>query len=209
MTISVVEGERREHEPRLRRADVQVGAPGDGADTAEQPDLTDRGNRASTTSRDQSEQMRSSREHPAEAMTLGEYVHRRNGTPLGAPGSPRAMLSRSLGARSFAAFWQHWNPIWGYGLGRYVYAPVRRRAPAAVAVVATFVVSGILHDAAATVVRRSFTFVVTPWFLLLGISVLVARATRMDLSRRSWWSRATVNVAHLLGCLAAALHVGT
>lgn len=117
------------------------------------------------------------------------------------------MVSRSLGARSFAAFWQHWNPIWGYGLGKFVYAPVRRHAPAAAAVMITFLVSGIVHDAAVTIVRRSFTFMVTPWFLLLGLGVLVARATRVDLSRRPWWWRATVNLIYLVGSLAATVHV--
>ncbi len=72
-------------------------------------------------------------EHPARSLSLGEYVQRRNGAPLGGAGSLRIMLHRSLGARSFAAFWQHWNPIWGYALGRFAYArPVgssRRRSP--------------------------------------------------------------------------------
>ena len=145
--------------------------------------------------------------HPARAMTLGEYVHRRNGIPLGRAGSLRNMLSRSLGAESFAAFWQHWNPIWGYGLGRFVFAPVQRRVPSAIAVMVTFLVSGIVHDVAVTVVRRSFTLMVTPWFLLLGIGVLVARATHMDLSHRPWWWRAVVNLIYLIGCLAATVHV--
>ena len=139
--------------------------------------------------------------HPAQTMTLREYVLRRSGTRLGGPGSLRTMVSRSFGASSFAAFWQHWNPIWGYGLGRFVYAPVRRRAPAGVAVMATFLASGAAHDVAATLVRGSFTFVVTPWFLLLGVGVLVARATDMDLSRRPWWVRAAANAGYLAGCL--------
>jgi hypothetical protein len=143
--------------------------------------------------------------HPAETMTLREYVLRRSGTRLGGAGSLRTMLSRSFGASSFAAFWQHWNPIWGYGLGRFVYAPVRRRAPAAVGVMATFLVSGVAHDVAVTLVRGSFTFVVTPWFLLLGIGVLVARATGMDLSRRPWWVRAAANAGYLAGCLTVTL----
>lgn len=58
-----------------------------------------------------------------------------------------------------------------------------------------------------TIARRSVTFVVTPWFLLLAIGVLVARVTRMDLSRRPWWWRATVNLAYLLGSMVAALHL--
>ena len=139
-------------------------------------------------------------------MTLREYVLRQSGTRLGGAGSLRTMLARSFGASSFAAFWQHWNPIWGYGLGRFVYAPVRRRAPAGVAVMATFLASGAAHDVAATLVRGSFTFVVTPWFGLLGIGVLVARATGMDLSQRSWWVRAAANAGYLVGCLAVTLY---
>lgn len=145
--------------------------------------------------------------HPAQTMTLREYVLRRSGTRLGGAGSLRSMLSRSFGASSFAAFWQHWNPIWGYGLGRFVYAPVRRRAPAGVAVTATFLVSGAAHDIAVTLVRGSPTFVVTPWFLLLGIGVVVARATGMDLSRRPWWVRVAANAAYLAGCLVTTMYI--
>lgn len=58
--------------------------------------------------------------------TLAQYVALRNGVPLGDGRSLRNMLQRSFGAASFAGFWQQWNPIWGYGLGRYVYAPLRR-----------------------------------------------------------------------------------
>ena len=140
-------------------------------------------------------------------MTLGEFVLRRNGTPLGGAGSLQAMLARSFGARSFADFWRHWNPVWGYGLGRFVYAPVRRRAPAAVAVLATFLVSGVVHDAAATIVRGSPTFVVTPWFLLLAVGALAARTTGMDLSRRPWWVRAVANAGYLAGCLTVTMQV--
>lgn len=145
--------------------------------------------------------------HPTRAMSLGDYVQRRTGVPLGGAGSLRAMLQRSLGARSFAAFWQHWNPVWGYGLGRFVYAPARRLVPAPAAVLVTFLVSGLLHDAAATLVRRSPTFVVTPWFLLLALAVLASRATGMDLTRRPWWLRAVVNVTYVVGCLVASLHL--
>lgn len=144
--------------------------------------------------------------HPAEAMRLGEYVLRRSATRLGGAGSLRSMLARSFGAPSFADFWRHWNPIWGHGLARFVYAPVHRHAPAAVAVLTTFLVSGVVHDVAATLVRGSFTFVVTPWFLLLGIGVLVARATGMDLSRRPWWVRAAANAGYLAGCLTATVY---
>lgn len=141
-------------------------------------------------------------------MTLAEYVHRRNGVRLGGSGSLRNMLSRSLGAESFVVFWRHWNPIWGYALGRYIYIPLRRFVSPAPAVVATFVVSGALHDAAASVVRGSTTFVVTPWFFLLGVGVVAARLLGMDLSRRPFWWRAAVNLAYLGLSLLIVLMIG-
>ncbi len=41
----------------------------------------------------------------------------------------RNVFSRSLGAGWFAGFWRHWNLVWGYALGSYVYAPLRRFVP--------------------------------------------------------------------------------
>ncbi len=55
---------------------------------------------------------------PWRSLTLGQYVQHRNGVPLGDGKSLQNMLHRSLGAASFAGFWQYWNPIWGYGLGK-------------------------------------------------------------------------------------------
>lgn len=140
-------------------------------------------------------------------MTLAEYVRRRNGVPLGAPGSLGNMLRRSFGAPSFEGFWRHWNPIWSYGLGRFVYGPVRRRLPAAVAVLATFAVSGLLHDAAATLVHRGAVFVTTPWFLLVGLGVVLGRWFGMDLSGAPPWARGAAHLTWIGACLALALQL--
>ena len=104
-----------------------------------------------------------------QSLTLSQYVEFRNGVPLGDSKSFSNMLHRSLGAASFAEFWQYWNPIWGYGLGKYVYVPARRILPRAAAFIATFIVSGAIHDLATMVVGRSFAFLFTPWFFLLGV----------------------------------------
>ncbi len=133
--------------------------------------------------------------------TLAAHVQQRNGVPLGAPGSLRKMLIRSLGAPSFGSFWQHWNPVWGYALSRFIHAPLRRAVPSSIASFATFVVSGATHDLAVTLVRRSPTFVVTPWFILLGIGMLAGRWAGMDLSGRSWAFRAVANLGYLGACL--------
>jgi hypothetical protein len=138
-------------------------------------------------------------------LTLSQYIRRRNGLPAGARGSLRNMLHRSLGASSFAGFWRHWNPVFGYGLGRYVFSPLRRVVPAAVALVATFVFSGAIHDLVTVAVRGSMAFLFTPWFFFLGLGVLAGATAQMDLSGRPWLVRAAANIAYVAACLAAVL----
>jgi hypothetical protein len=101
---------------------------------------------------------------PRQTLTLSQYVEFRNGVPLGVSKSFTNMLHRSLGAASFAEFWQYWNPIWGYGLGKYVYAPARRIFARAATFIATFIVSGAIHDLATMAVSRSFPFCLRPGF---------------------------------------------
>ena len=86
-------------------------------------------------------------------QSLSEHVRLRNGVPLGAPGSLFNMLNRSLGAKSFAAFWQYWNPIWGYYLTYKVFLPAKNIFPAGLALLFTFAVSGALHDLAVMIVK--------------------------------------------------------
>ncbi len=138
-------------------------------------------------------------------LALAQYLRRRNGVPLGKSGSLRNMLHRSLGAGTFAGFWQYWNPVFGYGLARYVDAPLRRVLPSAVALIMTFVVCGLFHDLIATSIRRAATFPFSTWFLLLGIGVVLGRAVGMDLSKRPWATRACANLTYLGTCLALAI----
>ena len=140
-----------------------------------------------------------------QGYTLAEYVALRNGVPLGDGRSLRNMLERSFGAASFAGFWQYWNPIWGYGLGRYVYAPLRRVLPPAVAFILTFAISGGLHDLATMAASWSPAFLFTPWFTLMGIGAVLGRVAGMDLGKRPFWLRAAVNLAYLVVCLLPAL----
>jgi hypothetical protein len=115
------------------------------------------------------------------------------------------MLRRSLGAASFAGFWRYWNPIWGYYLGRYVFRPARRVLPASLATLTTFFVSGALHDVAISLVKARIIVLCTPWFLFMGLGVILGEAAKMDLSRRPWILRASMNIAYVGSCLALTL----
>ena len=108
----------------------------------------------------------------SKTLSLRRYVKRRNGLPLGAAGSLQAMLKRSLGAASFRPFWQHWNPIWGYYLSRYIMRPLSAHLPLPLAIVLTFGVSGAAHDLAVSLLRLETVFVFTPWFALMGLGVV-------------------------------------
>lgn len=145
------------------------------------------------------------RKRPWAEMSLAEYVRLRNGVPLGHPDSLRNMLHRSLGAGSFGEFWQYWNPIWSYGLGKYVYLPLLAVAPPFVALLLTFIVSGGIHDAVMIVARGSAIFLFTPWFFILAVGVIMGRAVNLELSHRSWLVRAAVNLSYLSVCLALTL----
>ena len=128
-------------------------------------------------------------------ITLSEYVKKRNGVALGAPGSMTNMLKRSLGASSFYLFWQYWNPIWGYYLSRKIMKPLSELLPLWLAIILTFAVSGALHDLAITLVKWQLTFFFTPWFSLMGIIVLVTKKFAISYGEYHWLIRALINLS--------------
>lgn len=95
-------------------------------------------------------------------LTLRGYVQQHTGVPLGHRDSMRNMLDRSLGAADFGGFWRHWNPIWSNALARYVMAPRNRTIPFPAALVATFAVSGLLHDLVIMAMRGELALLFTP-----------------------------------------------
>ena len=128
-------------------------------------------------------------------LSLSEYVKRRNGVALGASGSMENMLKRSLGASSFYLFWQYWNPIWGYYLSYKVMRPLSSLMPVWFAIIGTFAVSGGLHDLAVSLVKWQFTFFFTPWFVLMGIFVVLTKKFAISYTKHSWLTRALINTS--------------
>lgn len=140
-------------------------------------------------------------------MSMTDYVQYRNGVPLGASGSLQNMLVRSLGAGTFAKFWQYWNPIWGYALGRYIYEPLNQFLPSSVSLILTFVISGGIHDLATMLVRGAPAFFFTPWFFLMGLVVIFGRLLKLDYSNQTFQVRVAINLTFILVCLMISIGV--
>ncbi|PZU50240.1 MAG: acyltransferase [Sphingomonas sp.] len=117
------------------------------------------------------------------------------------------MLQRSLGASSFAGFWRHWNPIWSYGLSRYIFRPLGRLLPLPLALVATFLVSGLIHDAVIMVMRGGPALLFTPWFLLMALILLLGEAAGWNFGGLRWPVRAAIMLGYLGSTFALALSV--
>lgn len=143
---------------------------------------------------------------PSSKLTLADYVRRRNGVPLGGSGALRKMLKRSLGAPSIAGFWQYWNPIFGYYLGKFIFRPSRAAGlPDWLATLLTFSVSGAVHDIAASMITRQLVFVCTPWFWFMGIGLLVSRSLGMNMKGWPPVARAASHLTYIGGCAVLAL----
>lgn len=140
-------------------------------------------------------------------MNLSDYVKRRNGVPLGDSNSLRNMLNRSLGAGKFSIFWQYWNPIWGYYLGKYIFKPLKCIFPPALSLILTFIICGFIHDLAIMLLKWKFTLLLTPWFLFMGLCVILVNYLKIDYSKFPWMARAAINIVIILGSLFIAYQV--
>ena len=126
-------------------------------------------------------------------MTLSQYVLKRNGVPMGDNKALLLMLQRAFGASSFANFWKYWNPIWSYYLGRFIFKPLKRVFPTALATILTFSVSGLIHDLAVMVLKSKISFLISFWFTLMGILVVAGELLKINYSKSPFWVRVIVN----------------
>ena len=142
-----------------------------------------------------------------ESLTLNDFVKRKLRRSLGASGSLRVMLSRSLGASSPRIFWQYWNPIFGYYLGRYVYANLRKGLPSFLSIIITFIVSGLIHDLVTITVNGSTSFFFSLFFLLLSIVLLFTEWIHFDLSQYGKAVRVAANMVYLISCFTVSYYL--
>lgn len=133
-------------------------------------------------------------------IKLNQYVEKRIGLALGAPGSLQKMLFLSLGANSFSNFWRYWNPIWGYYLSRNIMRPLSKWLPQWFAIVMTFAVSGALHDLAVALLKWQIIFFFTPWFTVMGLAVLLTEKLGIKYVNFPWTARALFNLTIIVVC---------
>lgn len=134
-------------------------------------------------------------------MNLSEYVKKKNGVPIGHSKSLRNNLQRSLGAKNFSAFWNFWNPIFGYYLGTRIFKPLKKLFPVGIAVILTFIFCGLIHDLVTTLIRGKLSLFFAVWFLIMGTVVAISKQVNYDLSHKSWILRALVNLLIITVCL--------
>lgn len=134
-------------------------------------------------------------------MNLSDYVSKRNGVPIGHSRSLYNNLSRSLGAKNFAVFWNFWNPIFGYYLGTKVFKPLKKWLPLWFSVVMTFIICGLVHDLVTTAIRGKLSLFFAVWFWLMGMAVVISKQINYDLSAKRWILRTFVNLSIIIFCL--------
>jgi len=60
--------------------------------------------------------------------------------------------------------------------------------------VITFAVSGALHDLVASAVTGQLVFILTPWFFIMGVGVVIGKALQIDYSHFAWPVRVFINI---------------
>ena len=134
-------------------------------------------------------------------MNLSDYVKKRNGVALGDSKSLKNMMIRSLGAGKFSKFWEYWNPIWSYYLGNYIFKPLKKVFPSAISLILTFTFCGFLHDLVIMALHWNFELLLTPWFFLMSLCVVLANVAKIDYSKYPWIIRAFINIIIIFTCL--------
>ena len=109
--------------------------------------------------------------------SVGVFVRRRLGSGSVWSQAGQVLVAPFL-APSLSAFWSLWNPVWYWCLHRWCYRPLRRRVPRGPAVLATFVASGVVHNALAVVMSGPPSLFPTVWFTCVGLVVVGSEGLR-------------------------------
>jgi hypothetical protein len=141
-------------------------------------------------------------------VSFRDYVKRRLG-----PGPSWRQTWRVLAgpffAQTLSGFWTLWNPVWSWCLHEWFYRPARRHLPRSVAVLLTFVASGLIHNALAVALSGRVSPFTTLYFTFLGTVVVLTEVVGLRLSWLPPPLRAAAIVGYLIGCYQAVALVVT
>lgn len=140
-------------------------------------------------------------------ITLTDYIKKRNGVSIGNPKSLRNNLYRSLGSKNFSTFWNYWNPIFGYYLGKLIFKPLKRFFPVAISLLFTFIFCGMIHDTVTTIFRGKISVFFSIWFLFMGLAVLITKTFKHNFSRQVWIVRTSINLSIISICLILTIYI--
>jgi D-alanyl-lipoteichoic acid acyltransferase DltB (MBOAT superfamily) len=110
------------------------------------------------------------------------------------------MCRQSFTSATFAGFWRSWNPLFSYYLLYYCYAPLRKRVPQPIALLAPFALSGLVHDLAATFARGEPYLVFTLTFTFLGFWTVLERRLSLRVTVFPVFVRPAYHLMLLAGC---------
>jgi hypothetical protein len=122
-------------------------------------------------------------EHAAKSICLGTWcvwAYNLNTAVWRLLGGPAALFTEKnvLGASSLAEFWRRWNRPMCRWLLENVYKPLGGRRSPYLAGLATFALSGLLHEYLYAVTFRCVTGYFLAFFLLQGIATLLTRRVK-------------------------------
>lgn len=140
-------------------------------------------------------------------ITLLDYIRKRYGVSIGGSKSLRNNLYRSFGSKNFSTFWNYWNPIFGYYLGKYIFKPLKQIFPVSISLLLTFLICGLIHDAVTTIFRGKISVFFSIWFLLMGLAVLLTRTLKHNFSKQLWVVRASINLSIIGVCLLMTIYI--
>lgn len=136
-------------------------------------------------------------------MNLEEYTYYRTGSTKVSL-IIRNMFFKPFVSPSFRSFWKYWNPTWGYYLLFYCYKPVKTFFPHWVALIITFLISGLFHDVIyiAPIMMKEVKFVfpfITVWFFIISIGILLTEYLNIDFKKISLMFRPIFHLGYLVG----------
>ena len=100
----------------------------------------------------------------------------------------RNMICKPFVSSSLKSFWKYWNPTWGYYLLFYFYKPFKKIFPAWLALIITFLISGLFHDIIYIIpmmmkeVKFIFPFI-TVWFFIISIGILFTELLNINFNK--------------------------